>query len=532
MTRFFKMTTTLFFLLLFLTACEGDYRFAPSGLPYVESQHLYEDYDNNEPAEPTAQTDSIYAEPLVTPPADRPAQTSGVLTLHMRPPLTLNPLLNQDITVARILRLIYEPLAVLDDQLRITGHLADLQFASDFGSVNATIREDAIWSCGMPVTADDIIFSVETLRRAPANAIYRANVENIASVTRINTRTVQIAFTQASVMAKYSLNFPIIPQHVEIGEIPVGNGLFTLETHTPARSLTLRRSPYTFRRRAQIEEIEVIFLPDTATDFYAFERGRIDALHLPLTEWMRHPGVRSPRYEVFPAMYFEFIGFNFSNPIFRELSTRQGIAHAFNASEAVASLYLAHAVHSATPIHPMGFAANAEISGAVYDPARAAALPGALRFDQPLEIITNEENPQRVSIAQRLAQSLTVAGLDAVAVPLPFDEFNERLSARDFDLYIGGVQLPFAPDVRLFFQSGGLFVHDAALDAAFSALLIASTEIAYAAAISNLQQVFVERLPVIGLAFRHSALLVNPRIESELAPTPDGVFTNINNWAI
>jgi peptide/nickel transport system substrate-binding protein len=496
------MKKIFFLLIIFLAAC-GE----------IE---IYEPLDFYEPC---VETDELEIE---IQPQTRTIPDDGVLRLHMRPPTTFNPLLNEDATVARILRLIFEPLAVLDESFRVTGFLAELEFASDYGSVIATIRDGAIWSDGKPVTADDIIFTIELLRGAGKEG-------NIASAARVDARTVRITFDRASVMAGYSLNFPILPRHFD-EKNPVGSGAFMLSSHAPTRSMTLARNPY-FRDATQIEEVEIIFLPDFATDFAAFERGRIDALHLPLTDWTRHGGVRSPVYEVFPAMYFEFIGFNYRKNIFRDIHTRRGIAHAFNACDAVSGLYLSHAARSVTPVHPYNWAADDNIPPPLYDPSRAAALLGTIRLDQPLTIIANAENPQRVSIAMRLAGSLTSAGLPAHAEILPSEEYFSRIATHDFDLFIGGMELPFAPDVQVFFN-GGLSPHDPALEAAYTNLALASTEAAFAQAMSRLQHVFVEQLPVIGLAFKHSAVLANPRIITPLNPMPDHAFANINGWEI
>ncbi|MCL1883180.1 MAG: ABC transporter substrate-binding protein [Defluviitaleaceae bacterium] len=524
----------LFFMacLLFFASCGyGVQRISPSGLLYATDNEEEETWEYCEDC-----CETLYEQYVIEPidqPQNNTIQDDGVLRLHMRPPLTLNPLLNEDVTVARILQLIFEPLAVLDNEFRIVGHLAYLEFASDFGSVNATIREGAIWSDGMPVTADDVIFSIEFLKNAPNAAIYKNNVSEIADAIRIDSRTVQIIFTRASVMAGYSLNFPIIPQHWqdENNMNPIGSGPFIFESLNSTRSMTLRRNPHNFRAfGGGVQEVEVIFLPNSETDFHAFERGRIDAIHLSLTEWTRHAGIRSPNYEVFPAMYFEFIGFNFTRSIFREVHTRQGIAHAFNANDAVASLYLAHAVRTATPIHPFNRASDNSVSAPIYDPARAAALLGTVRISEPLVVLANAENTQRASIAKRLAESLTNAGLSSVAEIVPSEEYFARLDAHDFDLFVGGMKLPFAPAPQIFFQGGGMFIHDFALETAHSALMFASTEVAYTQAMSHLQQAFTDHLPIISLAFKHSAILSNPRISSTLEPAPDHVFLNVHEW--
>ena len=525
--------------LIFLTGCGPDIvRIGPTGVPQQMETNLPED-DPDEEIE-------VEAEPIQAPEpvVATQAPQDAVLRLSMRHPLTLNPLLNQDVTVARILRLIFEPLIIFDENLRPSSHLADIEFASDFSSVNLTVRSDAIWSDGKPVTADDIIFSIETLKNAPPAAIYSQNVQSIAQTTRISSRTVQITFNQPSVTVGYALNFPVIPLHYYQGETnkdsdanmnPVGNGLFILDSHLPMRSVTLARNPYSFRSRPQIEQIDVLLLPDEQTELYALDQGRIDALHLPLTEWIRHHGVRHLRHEILPAMYFEFIGFNYNRDMFHELHVRQGIAHAFNADEVVGAVYLAHAVRSVAPIHPYNWAAG-EVVNPAFDQARAQALLDFMRLDlrpyYPLVILVNEENPQRVSIARALAQSLNVVGLPSIVASVPEDEYFYRLDNHDFDLFIGGVNLSFSPDVSFLFQQNEMFIHDGWLENAFTAMMIATTESAYLQAVANFRQAFAERLPVVGLAFRHSAVLADARIENNLNPAPDNVFYGINEWSL
>ena len=466
-------------------------------------------------------------------------ESDGTLRLSMRHPITLNPLLNEDVTVAKILRLIFEPLVVLDENFRATSHLAEIELASDFTGAVVTIRSDAFWADGMPVTSDDLIFSVATLRNAPTNAIYRRNAENIADITRIDMRSVQINFHQASIDAGICLNFPIIPQHHYSGQTnprshanmnPLGNAPFMMELHTPMRSITLMQNPYSFRNRPQIEEIEVIFLPDAQTELYAFDQGRIHALNLSLTEWARHLSVRHIRHEIVNAMYFVFIGFNFEREIFHDIQIRRGIAHAFNIDEVVSAVYLTHAVRAASPIHPYNWAAS-NVAGIEHNPFRAFAILSAIELYEPITILANADNPQRVSIANRLAAALHTAGLPATAVIVPYDEYFARLESGDFDLFIGGVNLPFMLDFGFLF-GGGFFIYDHVLDSALSAIPGAITEPAHRQAVANFQQAFVDHIPVIGLAFRHSAVLTNMHISQNQAPPPCNIFGVVNLWSL
>ena len=526
----------LLIFILLLTACGSDrIAIGPTGMPTLinpsaQADEIY-DYEPYEPYEGPIESITISSPQIF--------ETDDVLRLSMRHPMTLNPLLNEDVTVARILRLIFEPLIVLDENLRPTSHLANLEFASDLSSVRLIIRSDAYWSDGMPVTADDLIFSVTTLRNAPQNAIYRYKVENIANINRISLRAVQIYFHQSSMCAGNTLNFPIIPQHHYRNQTnpaspanmnPVGNAPFMFESHNQMHGLRLIQNPHSFRQRSQIEEIDVVFLPDAQTELYAFDQGRIDALHLPLTEWARHHSVRHINHEIFPAMYFEFIGFNFEREKFNNIQVRRGIAHAFDACQAVRDVYLNQAVRATSPIHPYSFGGG-NFSNIDYDPVRAQALLRIVPVYQPIIVLVNDDNPQRVSIAERFVSSLNAVGLPATAEILPYADYFARIADGDFDMFIGGVNLAFQPDME-FFLEGGLFVEDAALQVAFSTTQNVVTESLYLQAMSQFQQNFAETLPIISLAFRHSAVLTNMRVQQNETPAPDNPFGWINLWEI
>ena len=510
--------------LLTLTACGSLLdRFVPDIDPPDEEQ----EYTTPHPSEHTQYT-------IAHVPDD------GILRLPMRHPLTLNPLLNEDASVAKILSLIFEPLVVFDENLQPADHLAHLELSSDFTRATLAIRHDAIWSDGMPVTSDDLIFSVEVLQVAPEAAIYKRNIDNIYRIDRIDSRTVVIHFNYASMTAAYGLNFPIIPEHYYRGHnnfgssrnmAPLGNGTFIIEDLSPMLSMTLVGNPYTFRR-AVIDRVDVLFIPDAESMLHAFDQGIVDAIRMPFSEWVKHRSVKTAVPADFPAMYFEFIGFNFNGGLFCDVRARQGVAYAFDIDEAVSDVYSHQAIRAVSPIHPSSWMHDDEVHGPAYDIARAMSLLRTVDTYEPLTVLVNEEHIERVIIAERLLAGLVRAGMEAELIVLPFEEYYARLMEGEFDLFLGGMQLDFAPEFGFMFEPSELFGYAPEMAVYLANLGYASTETAFLQAVSQLQQGFNQHLPVISLGFRHSAVLTGTRVQQLHAPATDHNFVFANEWII
>ena len=518
-------------LLFSLSACETARIFsAPSGVPDVVTliePHLDEDdYEQ-------------YLEVLPIPQSYYISDNANTLRLSMRHPKTLNPLTNEDITVARILRLIFEPLIILDENLQPTSHLAEVEFSSDFSSVVVAIRNDAFWSDGSPVTVDDLIFSIETLRAASSYAIYRNNVENIANISHINARTARIYFHKPGPSVGVSLGFPLIPRHhyqnqiVQNNMIPIGNGPFMLEHFWSMNNMTLAKNPLSFRTSVHFEKVNVILLPNAETELNAFDQGRIDAVYLPVTELARNANMRHPNHKTFPGMYFEFIGFNFEEELFQNLHVRQGISYAIDADSIVSITYIDHAIRTTTPIHPNNFLSTPTRTP-TYNPTRAKTLLMSMPITRPIVIIVNDDNPQRIRVAHNIAESLKLLDITVNVEILSYTEYFLRLDEGRFDLFVGGINLDFVPNLEFFFAGGlnDLFINDIVLQEAYSRALFSGAYDNHLDYYAEFQKMFLERVPIISLAFRHSSVLTNARISQNKSPAPcsHNAFLWVNLW--
>ena len=84
-------------------------------------------------------------------------QDGGTLRLAMNMTTTLNPLLNADVTVDRVLSLMFEPLARIDGTGQVVPHIAESWNYDESGLV-LTLKIDTArcWHDGSAITAADV----------------------------------------------------------------------------------------------------------------------------------------------------------------------------------------------------------------------------------------------------------------------------------------------------------------------------------------------------------------------------------------
>ena len=141
-----------------------------------------------------------------SPPGDdtQVAGQGGSATLrYWQAPTILNPYLSRGTKDAEAASLVIEPLAEYTPDGEIVPVLATRVpttdnggFSADRTSITWTIREDALWSDGTPVTANDVVFTWRYCTAPGGGCARSRSFENVASVDAVDERTVTISFVE------------------------------------------------------------------------------------------------------------------------------------------------------------------------------------------------------------------------------------------------------------------------------------------------------------------------------------------------
>ncbi|MFE9747448.1 ABC transporter substrate-binding protein [Saccharothrix saharensis] len=150
-------------------------------------------------------------------------------------------------------RLIFEPLAMVNETKpadKPKPWLAtEWEWSDNYHKLSLTIRDGATWSDGKPLTAEDVAFTFELLKKNPG-----LNVDSVPyDVISSSGNKVEVGFPKSQfVNQKKILEQLIVPKHVwstianpstDAVKTPVGSGPYTLKSFTPQTvTLTVRDS--------------------------------------------------------------------------------------------------------------------------------------------------------------------------------------------------------------------------------------------------------------------------------------------------
>ena len=137
-------------------------------------------------------------------------------------PKTLN-LISSDVdtyTVWMVFETVFEPLMVYDyDEVKLKPFLAkNYQISDDGLEITFTLRDDIHFSDGVPITADDVIFTYQTIINPKIDALTIAqSYVDVDRVERINDKTVKFFMKRPYFLALEitSLwNVGVYPKHI------------------------------------------------------------------------------------------------------------------------------------------------------------------------------------------------------------------------------------------------------------------------------------------------------------------------------
>jgi peptide/nickel transport system substrate-binding protein len=153
-------------------------------------------------------------------------------------------------------------------------------WSKDYTSVTVTIRDNATWSDGQKLTAEDVAFTYNLIKKFPA--LNNQGVPYTDATASGNQVTIKMAGSQFVSQQKVLWRVPIVPKHIweaisdpttEANKQPVGSGPYTLKSFTPATAtLTVRDKGY-WQDLPKVKELRFTSYTDNNAQTTALANG-------------------------------------------------------------------------------------------------------------------------------------------------------------------------------------------------------------------------------------------------------------------
>ena len=398
-------------------------------------------------------------------------------------PLTLNPLTAEAETATRYITTgyIFERLLEYDpDEAKLKPWLAEISETSDNGlETTVKLRAGVCFSDGVPITADDIIFTYQTFMNPGVDAaVQRMMYNNFKDVIKIDDRTVKFVLKEVFWKTFEAIGlFEVLPEHIYKFENPadfnkrrsnpVGSGPYIFEKWDVGQQLILKKNENYWGNKPKLKKIVFKFITNNAAALQSLRSGDIDYM-IPTPEQFNEVANDNQFKKEFnvmeywaPGVPFFYIAWNQTNPCFQDILTRRAMTHIID-RDMIAEHLLKGKVKVATgPFYIYGKQNNPDIKPWPYDIELAKKLLDDAGWKDTDGDGIRDKNglPFRFKFAystgaafyEQLAKLLKEAGakvgIDVIPDPYEWSVFIERFQNHQYDsLVIGsGGTIEFDP---------------------------------------------------------------------------------------
>ncbi len=174
---------------------------------------------------------------------------------------------------------LYDTLTEYDTEGKVAMRLAESVEAGKDASVwTVKLRDDATWSTGEAVTADDVKSTFTRIfdqKLPPSESLSYIDPDQIAVV---DATTLTFTLKEPTVLFPEALTSPtvsIVPQDFDPAA-PVGSGPFVLGTNTPGTSVTFTANKKYWAGSPHVDSLELISFADASAQVNALIGGQID----------------------------------------------------------------------------------------------------------------------------------------------------------------------------------------------------------------------------------------------------------------
>jgi len=279
-------------------------------------------------------------------------------------PRFINPLLATSETDRDLTELVFGGLLKVEPNGALSPNLADhYEISADKLSYTFTLKEDITFHDGKPITAEDVVFTVQAAKNPEIKSPRRANWEGV-EVIALDERTVVFNLKAPYALFLENATVGILPKHLwefvrpeefpfsELNTRPIGAGPFKVDSIKKNNSGV----PIEYRLRAYeqaphapfIHTFIFRFFPNQDALSQAVENGSIDAAHSLIPK--KNPAIQTHE-AVFGRVFGVFFNQN-QNQLFADKEVRKALDASLDKEAIVSTILSGYGTPLSGPLPP------------------------------------------------------------------------------------------------------------------------------------------------------------------------------------
>ena len=343
---------------------------------------------------------------------------------------SLNPFILKGVAAAGagdVFDTLMEPSA--DEPFSEYGLVAEsVTMPADRSWVTFSLRPEARFHDGTPITADDVVWTFETLK-SKGHPFYRSYYSRVAAAERLDAHTVRFRFSPGDNRELPLIvgQLPVLPKRYwstrdfekTTLEPPLGSGPYVVESLQPGRSIVYRRVPDYWaaqlpvrRGRENFDRIRYDYYRDSTVALEAFKAGQYDFREEYVAKnW-------ATAYDI-PAVRQGFVTkeqianevptgmqayvYNTRRPIFQDRRVRTALGYAFDFEWTNKNLF--YGAYARTK----SYFSNSELASHGAPTAAELQILAPFRGREPDEVFTTAYEPPRTDGSGNIRDNLLTA---------------------------------------------------------------------------------------------------------------------------
>lgn len=465
---------------------------------------------------------------------------------------TVNPIISENTNIQNVSRLIFEPLIDLTEDYKLKPCLAKEWTQLDKNNYILKLQNDVKWQDGKEFDAEDVIFTVNTIKKLKNKSVYYANVQNIKNIKKIDENTIKITVSSESSDFEYNLIFPIMSSKYYNEDNfnsdnkninPVGTGKYYISNEENKEIILKKNTNWWRDEQLKLDTIKIKKYDNVKKEIDAIKIDDIDIMISSLNnidEYLNDSKCNQIKYI---GRNYDYIAINCNNKILKDNKIRQALSYIINKDEIIKEVYDDKYVKAEFPLDFGSYIYSKNSFKTEVDTEKAKKIleEAGWKYSNNkwikgkeilrVKILVNKENENRIKVCKKIKEELEKEGIMVDILKEENKKYKEKLNNGNYEIALTGSTYSFSTALENYFDDGNINNYkNKEITKILKNINSNESEEENKIELSKMLKIYGEEVPFISLYYDTVTLITSNKLKGNIKPNSYNIFNNIETW--